>query len=221
MKAEDVVIGEKYVVTGGGEYPVCTVVTVVRPSLHKDVPELFAVTKQELYIPDKKILDYEDDEWELVYAEHLSPYIKQKEETQMNTEYVFDNTEMKPWCELTKEEQKLLVCAYIDGVFIEYVDDGLCFRKTNSHFWDNHVYRIKPKEHKKLDIPWQFIKPEYKWAVMDEDENVFLFEDEPTIGDTYWHNEDGRGDVSNTKCLVLDTTGIQWQHSLTQRPDNI
>ena len=59
MKAEDVVIGEKYVVTGGGEYPVDTVVTVVRPSLHKDVPELFAVTKQELYIPDKKILDYE------------------------------------------------------------------------------------------------------------------------------------------------------------------
>jgi hypothetical protein len=75
-------------------------------------------------------------------------------------------------------------------------------------------YRIPVK---KLNIPWEYIKPEYKFAAMDEGGKVFVYALEPILaGTTSWHSA---SEWWGLAPLTIDTDGIDWRESLTKRPE--
>lgn len=77
------------------------------------------------------------------------------------------------------------------------------------------VYRTRPRQ---LVIPWEHIKPEYKWAAMDEYEgNVYFYKVEPKLGREEWSG----GVVGKASAINIDTTGIDWRESLTARPEGL
>ena len=86
----------------------------------------------------------------------------------------------------------------------------------------NWTLRTKPV--KRLAIPWEHIKPEYRWAAMDEDEQIFLYEDMPTQQDDdgrLYQRWISRGDAESAKVLNIDTSGISWRDSLVERPAEV
>lgn len=115
--------------------------------------------------------------------------------------------------------------AFLNGKEIEYKhsDRGTwCGCEEPDWQWEEWEYRIKPT--KQLVIPWEVIKPEYKWAAMDSDDRIFFFEKEPQIERSeYWRYEPNYGDLEDgfgtLSVLNLDTGGVNWEQSLVQRPE--
>lgn len=139
----------------------------------------------------------------------------------------FLNTELKPYSELTREEKHVLLDAALDmNVEYTYSHGNSWYSKDSVcvEFYNDTIYRTKPKEYKKLDIPWQHIDEKWKWAAMDGDGEIFLFEDKPNFegcsSTELWIISSSKGKYANLHdILKLDTTGIVAEHSLTQRPE--
>lgn len=124
------------------------------------------------------------------------------------------NCEKKAFRDMTPEERSVIVEAWIRGdaeVLIGDIDWGRIVRLD-----PNDVYRTRPR---KLGIPWQHIKPEYKWAAMDESGLVFFFCGKPPCQNRkgVW----GNGTDWIPSPLNIDTTGIDWRESLTARPEGV
>lgn len=87
-----------------------------------------------------------------------------------------------------------------------------------AHIWPAKVYRTTPK---KLDLPWEYIDPEYNWAAMDKNGAVWLYKHKPKHDPVprlaRWVNAEAAGAAKIT-FLIIDTDGIHWETSLTQRP---
>lgn len=135
----------------------------------------------------------------------------------MNNEFL--NTELKPYNALTREEKHSLLDAALDGNVEQFtrVEGGWNALDNNiGSFVSYFVYRTKPKEYKKLDVPWQYINDLYKYATMDSHGWVYLFAEKPRFKNDSW---DCACPSADALCLKLDTTGIVAEHSLTQRPE--
>ena len=129
----------------------------------------------------------------------------------------FLNTELKPYNALTREEKHILLDALIDDNIEEYG----CFwdKLSGDLFYTHSIYRTKPKEYKKLNVPWQHIHPVYNYFAMDFDGGVYFYEIVPDWLPTHKEWSFSGGLVAQAECLLLDTTGIVAEHSLTQRPE--
>ena len=95
----------------------------------------------------------------------------------------FLNTELKPYSELTREEKHILLDNNIDGVVEVWLGnvDGWHHTGSCQAFVHNTVYRTKPKEHKKINVPWQHIHPVYNYVAMDFDGSVYFYEIPPRL----------------------------------------
>lgn len=137
-------------------------------------------------------------------------------------EYKFDNEELIAFRDLSNEQKKLLVNAYIDGAEIEYqLPSGKwCHRVQNSTmaFYEGVVYRIKPKPTKKLDIPWKYINPKYEWAAMDKDGVVYFYVHRPKISRNCYYDDTAES-ISFHDEILIRKEDVEWQTSLTKRPD--
>ena len=72
-----------------------------------------------------------------------------------------------------------LIKAWADGAEIQCHCEDYGWIDTSYPEWrEFNNYRIKPKEQKKLNIPWELIKPEFTQAAMDENGEVFVFTQE-------------------------------------------
>lgn len=81
------------------------------------------------------------------------------------------------------------------------------------------VYRTRQKQ---LVIPWEHIKPEYKWAAMDECGDVAIYDAKPEMSDDSWLcGKFGHGNSLELHALNIDTAGIDWHESLTARPEGV
>ena len=127
----------------------------------------------------------------------------------------FLNENLKPYNALTREEKHTLLDAMIDGNCERYYEDGW-FETKEFDDLTHRVYRAKPKEYKKLNVPWQHINELYKYATMDAHGWVYLFAEKPYFKNDSW---DCACSSADALCLQLDTTGIVAEHSLTQRPE--
>lgn len=136
---------------------------------------------------------------------------------------VFLNTELKPYNALTREEKHILLDALIDDNIEEYG----CFwdKLSGDLFYTHSIYRTKPKEYKKLNIPWQVIDEKWKYAAMSEGGWVGFYEKKPKwkiYSSNEWNVDSNNvGDAIEANCLKLDTTGIVAEHSLTTRPEGV
>lgn len=122
--------------------------------------------------------------------------------------------EYKAFKDLTKEERSEIVEALASGLEVECFYFGK-WEPAYSIIDLRYAYRVKQR---KLDIPWEIIKPEYKWAAMDSDGNIALFLARPTSHRTFgiWES---LCESSDLMALNIDTAGISWENSLTQRPE--
>jgi len=128
------------------------------------------------------------------------------------------NIEKKAFRDMTAEERSGVVEARIRGVVDifnpEYGTWGTAFAPS---IRIDGIYRTRQR---KLEIPWGHIKPEFKWAAMDENGDVWAYSTEPfAVGDRKgnWCGDDFH---KISSILNIDTSGIDWRESLTQRPEN-
>ena len=132
----------------------------------------------------------------------------------------FLNIELKPYNALTREEKHILLDANINKELEVYNDWSYAWgSKEDETLCATSIYRTKPKEYKKLDIPWQHIHPVYNYVAMDFDGGVYFYEILPDWLPAHKEWSFNGGLVAQAECLILDTTGIIAEHSLTQRTE--
>ena len=128
------------------------------------------------------------------------------------------NEEKKMLKDMSAEEIKAIVMALDeDSSQLQYWDkiDCMWIEKKGTLLGAEGIHRIKPKQKRQLPIPWQFVKPEFEWAAMDEDRRIYVFTAEPFIDGDGWYHES----YEAIAALTIDTTNINWKESLTQRPE--
>lgn len=129
------------------------------------------------------------------------------------------NEEKKAFRDLTPEEMGEIASAIVRGE-VEYWSSfsrrWMTIGMAMGGIDLNAAYRTRPRQ---LVIPWEVIRPEYKWAAMDEDKKVWFFAHNPKIDgdDNYWSCG---GDFCQS-ALNINTTGIDWRDSLTERPEGV
>lgn len=127
------------------------------------------------------------------------------------------NHERKAFRDMTPEERSAIVEAWISraGIDVYSHADGGWVEADYEVKLPENAYRTRPRQ---LVIPWEVIKPEYKWAAMDANQRVVFYTEKPRAGvdswvtDCYW---------SCSLLLNINTTGIDWRESLTARPDGV
>ena len=127
------------------------------------------------------------------------------------------NKELKAFKDMTTEEMGVISAAIIAGnieYWSSYSKKWMIPGRAMGGIDFEAAYRTRQRQ---LVIPWDVIKPEYKWASMDEDGGVWFFCEKPGIDgdDKYWG---GCKDFCQSP-LNIDTTGIDWRESLVQRPE--
>lgn len=124
------------------------------------------------------------------------------------------NHEKKPFREMTPEERSAIVEDKLSGLAEWFLCDKWLNADNDGINFD-FTYRTKPRQ---LIIPWEVIKPEYKWAAMDESGSLWVYEGKPKAGDSAWGYS---GNLDGIGALNINTTGIDWRESLVQRPDGV
>lgn len=119
------------------------------------------------------------------------------------------NHEKKPFREMTAEERSAIVDGWVNGEL-----EVLCIQVWRKYVGDlckSSVYRTRQRQ---LIIPWEVIKPEYKWAAMNENDEVRFYVEKPIYrSNHYWNG------ACVTSPLNIDTDFIDWRESLVKRPD--
>lgn len=127
------------------------------------------------------------------------------------------NEEKKAFRDLTPKERGEIVEAWIaSGIEAWTGNEWTSQRARVSHLYDLCAYRIRPRQ---LVIPWEVIRPEYKWAFISPKGIVAFSEVMPGFtGDEWLCPWPG---AYNAIMLNIDTTGIDWRESLTERPEGV
>ena len=110
--------------------------------------------------------------------------------------------------------QKIPVeCNFGDGD--GWTDAGILYPNRN------YKYRIKP-EPMSTPLPisreaWSFIDKKWHYAAMDKCGTRCFYERKPTKGGRVWDTDFGVSDCP----LDINTDGINWETSLTERPEGV
>ena len=80
-------------------------------------------------------------------------------------------------------------------------------------------YRIKPTL---TPLPisrelWGYIDKKWQYAAMEQDGRIFFYHAKPIIDGDYWRAPANMSDSP----LNINTDGINWETSLTERPENV
>lgn len=117
------------------------------------------------------------------------------------------------------EEMIEVMQAFVDGKAIEFRPEGSDeWGDVPKPVWDWSCfeYRIKPKVIKKLVLPWDFIDKKYNYAAIDSGGDIYLYESEPLKNKYQWYS--GGENQGVGREIVIDTDGVDWEESLTERP---
>ena len=142
-------------------------------------------------------------------------------------EWVIKNERHLRLHELPADDLKTVVVSSLlgDHVVEVLLDGGWVKKETPYGVCTNlrpeSVYRVSRKVTLiPLDIPWKHIVGIWKYAAMDENGDVFLYDDKPYLaeGTKVWQQTSGyRWFVD--QHLNINTDGINWETSLTVRPE--
>lgn len=124
------------------------------------------------------------------------------------------NHERKAFRDMTPEERSGIVEAILAGNAEAY--GAAKWQVSGPWVAFDGIYRTRPRQ---LVIPWEHIKPEYKWAAMDNDGAILFSTKEPKVGVEVWLVS-GESDVG-IRSININTTGIDWRESLTARPEGV
>ena len=134
-------------------------------------------------------------------------------------EWVFENAECTPLRDLPTEELKAVVDAFeTTDYVVETLTPGGWLQVMMPYLATPTCYRVKRKiVDTPLDIPWKHINRRWKWAAMDKSGSVYLYENKPSVGETYYK----WACVSCDRHFNIQTDGIDWKRSLTKRPEGM
>lgn len=124
---------------------------------------------------------------------------------------------LKPFGELSREEQVALFEAWLDGYAIEFksVLIGDTFAVLHQPKWDmNGYYRIALT---KPSINWDHVHPDYVWLAMDKNEKGYLYIDEPEDGDNSWVTSTDEYAAASSHISYKQGT-CDWRNSKVRRP---
>ncbi|WP_143425940.1 hypothetical protein [Gilliamella sp. wkB308] len=114
-----------------------------------------------------------------------------------------------------------ILLAKMQGVDVEVQrSDGGWSTSTHDVISIDLIYRIKLHELPISSEMWAMIDKKWKWAAKDYGGHVFFYTDRPFIfeEDLDWTYESGNA----CECaLAINTDGIDWQKSLTKRPEGV
>ena len=137
---------------------------------------------------------------------------------------VIENTNVKLTPQNAEQEHLVqILLAMMQGLYVEEYNDDNCFWKPSDSncIFLNTEYRIAPKPNSLITREmWAMIAPEWKWAAMDGDGEVYFYTDEPCISTRDWMWTCGGGDYCNS-VLAINTDSINWERSLTERPEDV
>lgn len=127
----------------------------------------------------------------------------------------FLNEEKLPFKDCARQEQHILLDAWIDGKLQAYDHDEKWCQVSELTFCNIWILRTKPI--KRLAIPWEHINEGFRFACMAPDGRVNLHSEKPYICEptgvwTY------RGGYVSLSMMNIDVTGIDWRDSLVERP---
>lgn len=126
------------------------------------------------------------------------------------------NHKKKAFRDMTPEERAAIVEAWLAGnVQMYWRNSDKWTDKADNCIYDTTIYRTRPR---KLVIPWEHIKPEYKWAAMDFDGEINFYSEKPWTGTNSWATD---SKWATAFMLNINTTGIDWRESLTARPEGV
>lgn len=126
------------------------------------------------------------------------------------------NHERKAFRDMTPEERSAIVEAWLDGG-VETFGVTEWLPAASNFIVHDLPYRTRPRQ---LVIPWEVIKPEYRWAAMDADGEVYAFDIRPSDDADQWVPT-GDNAIMINGVINIDTTGIDWRESLTARPEGV
>jgi hypothetical protein len=121
-----------------------------------------------------------------------------------------------------QEHMVQILLAKMQGLTVERkLDNDWCWSNPGDLFLDLE-YRIAPKP-TSLPIPhkmWAMIDKKWKYAAMDDDGDVFFYNNKPVLTTTRgtWCC-DGGGAIGSV--LAINIGGINWKQSLTKRPEDV
>lgn len=71
-----------------------------------------------------------------------------------------------------------------------------------------------------MTIPWECIKPEYKWAAKDDDGHIYVYTEKPKAGAGAYQWSCREGVYHSVMAMFgVDAGSVMWNDSLTQRPE--
>lgn len=126
------------------------------------------------------------------------------------------NHDKVPFNEMTPDERSAIIEAALSHG-VEWWNSKWVFVEKQQLLSFKYIYRTVSK---KLVIPWGVIKPEYKWAAVNDDGFVTIATSKLVPrNDGVWVCMDGK--MADVVALNIDTTGIGWRDSLVQRPEGV
>lgn len=128
------------------------------------------------------------------------------------------NHERKAFRDMTPEDRSAIVEAWVSGD-IEEMGALSWHGGSPLAIATQGIYRTRPRQ---LVIPWAHIKPECKFAALQGTGEVWFYEIEPELRadkrGAWWF---GKGADCWESVLMIDTSGIDPEHSLTARPEGV
>ena len=143
-------------------------------------------------------------------------------------EWVIENERNLRLHELPADDLKTVVVSSLLGDHVvEVLLDGGWVKKGKAsgggmNLHQTSVYRVSRKVTlTPLDIPWKHIAGIWKYATMDENGDVYLYEDKPHVGkgEKVWRYFGGNRIWCVAHYLNINTDGVNWENSLTVRPE--
>lgn len=122
-----------------------------------------------------------------------------------------------------QEHMVQILLAIMQGLYVEeYNDDNRFWKPSDSNcIFLNTEYRIAPKPTPLITREmWAMIAPEWKWVAMDRDGEVYFYSDEPLISANGFSWTNCGGDYCDS-VLAINTDSINWERSLTERPEDV
>lgn len=108
--------------------------------------------------------------------------------------------------------------AFVDGEKIEIEQGSGWFSSSAPSFYGYYQYRVKQPEPQPLDIPWDYVHTDFKYAAMDNDGRIFFHSGKPCIVGSRWAYKDCSGYSLPLLMVIKKDKITDWKLTLAERP---
>ena len=140
------------------------------------------------------------------------------------TNYIVENKEMIPFKDMSDEDKLKIVNAVCERssdleIYSIGTEYGNWTTATSWGIGTLGTYRLKAKA-TPLNIPWEHIYPQWRYAAMSCRGSLMLFQVEPSLTHNGWFGNTVDYLVGE-HILRINIDNVNWELSLTKRPSRL